>query len=219
MWGEVNAMKKIWILALALLLSGCGRLPSEIVTEPAPVAIEPSVTTEATVPATQPASPSRDVVETILGQMSIEDRVGQILLARCNAETALSDLSAYHLGGFVLFGADFEGQTPASFREKADSYQAAASVPLVLAVDEEGGDVTRISRYPAFRERKFPSLRASWNSGGLEEVLNIEGEKCTLLESLGINVNLGRCATFPTMPGPLCIPAPWGRTHPPRRRR
>lgn len=195
MWPEVNHMKKIWILAaLSLLLAGCGRLPSEIVTELPASVTEATATTETSTPITmekpaetQPRSP----VEEILGQMSIEDRVGQILLARCNGETALSDIETYHLGGFVLFRADFEGDTSDSFRAKADSYQAASPIPMILSVDEEGGDVTRISRYAAYRGTKFPSLRASWKAGGLERILETEEEKCALLSRLGINVNLG----------------------------
>ena len=188
-------MKKILPILLSILLfTGCGVLPSEIPTEfPKETTLEP-LPPETTQPASTPAfSPSqpRDVVERILGEMTIEDRVGQILLARCNAETALSDIETYHLGGFVLFGADFENDTPESFRKKADSYQAASPVPMILSVDEEGGDVTRISRYSAYRASKFPSLRKSWKAGGLAQILEIEEEKCALLISLGINVNLG----------------------------
>lgn len=182
-------MNKLWIpLALVLLLTGCAVAPAlppetEVATLPAETEV-----TEAPAPVPTEA---RDPVEALLGSMSIEDRVGQILLARCDGETALSDIETYHLGGFVLFGGDFEGETPASFREKAALYQRQAEIPLILSVDEEGGDVTRISRYPAFRGSRFPSLRQSWKTGGLEEILNIEGEKCDLLRDLGINVNLG----------------------------
>ena len=123
--------------------------------------------------------------------MTIEERVGQLFLARCNAESALTDIQAYHLGGFVLFGEDFEGQTPSSLRQTLSGYQAAASIPLLLAVDEEGGTVTRISRYPAFHPQRFPSPREAFADGGLTQALSNEEDICQLLQSLGINVNLG----------------------------
>ena len=72
-----------------------------------------------------------------------------------------------------------------------EGYQSAASIPLLLGVDEEGGTVTRISRYSAFRSSPFPSPRTSFAQGGMEQVLAVETEKCQLLRSLGINVNLG----------------------------
>ena len=114
-----------------------------------------------------------------------------MFLARCNAESALTDIQAYHLGGFVLFGEDFEGQTPSSLRQTLSGYQAAASIPLLLAVDEEGGTVTRISRYPVFRPQRFPSPREAFADGGLTQALSNEEDICQLLQSLGINVNLG----------------------------
>ena len=186
-------MKKRFFLLIFLLLflAGCGVLPSEVPSETAPdVTLPPETIQSSSTPTPAPVQP-RDVVERLLFQMTIEDRVGQILLARCNAETALSDIETYHLGGFVLFGADFENDTPESFRKKADSYQNASPVPMILSADEEGGDVTRISRYSAFRSNKFPSLRKSWKAGGLSQILEIEEEKCALLTRLGINVNLG----------------------------
>ena len=161
-------MKKRFFLLIFLLLflAGCGVLPSEVPSETAPdVTLPPETIQSSSTPTPAPVQP-RDVVERLLFQMTIEDRVGQILLARCNAETALSDIETYHLGGFVLFGADFENDTPESFRKKADSYQNASPVPMILSADEEGGDVTRISRYSAFRSNKFPSLRKSWKAGG-----------------------------------------------------
>ena len=64
-------------------------------------------------------------------------------------------------------------------------------MPLLIAVDEEGGTVTRVSRYPQFRDEKFLSPRNIYDRGGIEAITEVENEKCELLKSLGINVNLG----------------------------
>ncbi len=174
-------------LCAALLLTGCTTpVSTESTTIPAPETTE-AIAAVATEPApTEPADP----VRILLNQMSLDERIGQLFFARCSEETALADLQTYHLGGFVLFAEDFEEETPASFSEKAASYQNAADIPLLLAVDEEGGTVTRISRYPAFRSSIFPSPRTSYEQGGTEQALLVEEEKCQLLQSLGINVNL-----------------------------
>ena len=145
-------MKRLSILLMLLFLTGCAASPIETSepTLPTPMTEAPQPDpTETTVPAT---TTPPDPIQELLDSMTIEERVGQLFLARCNAESALTDIQAYHLGGFVLFGEDFDGQTPGTLRQALSGYQAAASIPLLLAVDEEGGTVTRISRYPAFRK-------------------------------------------------------------------
>ncbi len=129
-------------------------------------------------------------MESILSRMTVEEKVGQIFLAFCPGKGAAADAAAYHLGGYILFASDFTGETPTSFREKVESYQSAVSIPLLIAVDEEGGTVTRVSRFTAFRDSRFPSPRSLYAEGGLEAVLTVEAEKSSLLHSLGIQVNM-----------------------------
>ena len=183
-------MRFFAIFLCVVLLAGCAApAPSEPST--APESIPPETTEAEAVVATEPVpTEAPDPVRLLLNQMSLEERIGQLFFARCNADTAIADLQTYHLGGFVLFAADFENETPQSFAEKAASYQDSAAIPLLLAVDEEGGTVTRISRYPAFRASPFLSPRSCYAQGGMELVLATETEKCQLLRNLGINVNL-----------------------------
>ena len=187
-------MRYIALLISMLLLVGCAApLPAEDDAPPSTPSQAVPETSEVvqTVPTEPTPTEAPDPVRQLLNQMTLEERVGQLFFARCQPDTALTDIQTYHLGGFVLFASDFEGQTPDSFREKVEGYQSAASIPLLLGVDEEGGTVTRISRYSAFRSSPFPSPRTSFAQGGMEQVLAVETEKCQLLRSLGINVNLG----------------------------
>ncbi len=180
-------MKLLYLILCLLLLSGCGNAESAPNTE----ATVPETTAAETTVATQPPETlPPDPIRLMLNDMSLEERVGQLFLARCDDDYALEHIETYHLGGFVLFGRDFNGQTPDTLREKLNGYQAAARLPLLIAVDEEGGTVTRVSNNPAFRAQKFASPRALYNGGGMEWVLYEEAEKCALLTSLGINVNL-----------------------------
>ena len=187
-------MRYVALLISMLLLVGCAApLPAE---DDAPSSTPSQAVPETsevvqTVPTEPTPTEAPDPVRQLLNQMTLEERVGQLFFARCQPDTALTDIQTYHLGGFVLFASDFEGQTPDSFREKVEGYQSAASIPLLLGVDEEGGTVTRISRYRALRSSPFPSPRTSFAQGGMEQVLAVETEKCQLLRSLGINVNLG----------------------------
>ena len=195
-----DRVKLFLILAVLILLAGCAALPEDNTSDMEP-AIENTIFPE---PAetTAPTQP-RDPMEALLETMSLEEQVGQLFLARCNAPSAAEDAAKYHPGGLVLFGNDFENQTPDTMKEIIASYQSAAKIPLLIAVDEEGGTVTRVSRYPQFRSSPFPSPRSLYASGGMEAVLNSEAEKCELLRSLGINVNLAPVCDITTQPGAI----------------
>lgn len=177
-------MRFLCLFLCLLLLSGCSAPSNDTEKTTAPEISETILFTHP--PETTPPDPIR----LLLNDMSLQERVGQLFLVRCDDAYALEHIQEYHLGGFVLFGRDFQDQSPDSFREKVKSYQAAAKIPLLLAVDEEGGTVTRISSNSSFREKKFPSPRNLYNSGGMEAVLVCEKEKCMLLSSLGIHANL-----------------------------
>lgn len=195
-----DCVKIFLILAVMLLLVGCASLPDRPSSETEPVVKPPAATQP---PQTTAPTQPRDPLEMLLETMSLEEQVGQLFLARCNAVSAAEDAANYHLGGYVLFGNDFENQTPDSIRETIASYQAAAGIPLLIAADEEGGTVTRVSRYPQFRSSPFPSPRSLYAAGGMEAVLETEAEKCELLSSLGINVNLAPVCDITTQPGAI----------------
>ena len=170
------------LLALLLLLGGCAASPAESV---------PSTQAATTVPVTvPPTTVPPDPVAELLAAMTAEEKVGQLFLARCPDVDAIADIGAYHLGGYLLFGRDFQNQTPDSFRETLASYQAASDIPMLIAVDEEGGTVTRASSRETFRYAPFPSPRSLYESDGLPMVLSIESEKAWFLSDLGINVNM-----------------------------
>ena len=168
------------IFLLSLLLCGCESAQPE-----APEASTTAPAIEATIAVTEETQPV-DPMQMLLSSMTLEEKVGQLFLARCPSVNAVADIAACHLGGYILFGQDFENQTPDSIRQILSSYQDASPIPLLIAVDEEGGTVCRVSRYPAFRASRFPSPRESYAAGGMEQVLAVETEKAKLLADLGI---------------------------------
>lgn len=197
-------MKFVSLLLCLLFLTGCAarEVPGETteavsVPETTFAAATTQETTAVTLP---PETTPPDPIREMLDQMSLEERVGQLFLARCDENYALEHIESCHLGGFVLFGRDFENQTPDSLRQKLSAYQDAAKIPLLIAVDEEGGTVTRVSGNPAFRSQRFPSPRTAYRQGGMEGALLNEDAKCALLASLGININLGPVCDITTDP-------------------
>lgn len=136
----------------------------------------------------------------IMNTMTLEEKVGQLFLigiAQTNGEEIVRD---YHPGGIVMFAYNFSDQTVASEKEQIASYQANSRFPLLISVDEEGGTVVRVSKYPAFRDTPFLSPQKLYAQGGWDGVYQETIEKGNLLKSLGINLCLAPVADISNNP-------------------
>ena len=193
-------LAEICALAAIFYLVNRADEPAVPTWETVPAATQPPATLPPTQPPTQPRQPE-DPVEMLLHRLSLEQKVGQMFLARCPESGAAEAVAQYGLGGLLLFGRDFAGETPGTMRTKIQGYQAAATLPLLIAVDEEGGTVTRVSSYTAFRSSPFASPRELYSQGGMDAVLSAEAEKAQLLVGLGINVNMAPVCDIATEPG------------------
>lgn len=181
----------IFLILTTLLLTGCSS-PSEDVPPDATTAL--TLPTEISIPEqTVPAETAApDKVEELLRSMPLEDWVGQLFLVGADPNLAEEHIRKYKPGGFLLFSGDFKNETPGdSAAKKIARLQQLSDIPLLIATDEEGGTVTRVSCYTYYRESRFAAPRSLYDQGGTEAVLTQEAEKCNLLSSLGVNVNLG----------------------------
>lgn len=183
-------MKRILILSVFLfLLAGCtAKNPpasTETYSQPEEITTEPiQETPETTVVLLDP-------IEELMQSMTLEEWVGQLFLAGVDPENVQLHIEEYNLGGLLLFADDFANETPGdSAVDKVARWQQSAKVPLFIAADEEGGTVTRVSYHSYYRRTRFLSPRKLFYQGGLDQVLKIEQEKCDLLASVGVNVNL-----------------------------
>lgn len=151
---------------------------------------EPVSKPESIAESSESSEPEPDsYLQQLTDSMSLEEKVGQMFIARCPAENAAEDAAEYHLGGYILFARDFESNDPQLVTSNIQSYQDAADIPMLIGVDEEGGTVNRVSRYSAFRETPFLSPQELYASGGWELIQTDTAEKSQLLLGLGINVN------------------------------
>lgn len=204
-------MKRFFISALAALLllalPACG---SQNVTEQPPVA-------ENEEPAPPPAPTEEELaareIDDLLASLTTEEKVGQLFFVRCPESGAAEDVSTYHLGGYLLFGRDYQDAggawlTREQFTAAVQSYQDAAmadtGIPLLIGSDEEGGTVTRASRDPNLFDAPFPSPQALAKEQGETDTHNVFAadawEKNSALLALGINVNLAPVADVSTDP-------------------
>lgn len=205
-------MRRLLAAMLTLLvlfsLAACGAPPTP--EEPVPPVQEELPAVEPPPPATEPEPPA-DPVEELLTSMSLEEKVRQLFFVRCPAENAAEDVSAYHLGGYILFDRDTKDKTADALIQTIQSYQDAAAVPLLIGVDEEGGTVVRVSSNPHLRASKFQSPQKLFADGGMEAVTADAREKDILLDALGFNVNLAPVADVSTDPGDFIYNRAFGR--------
>lgn len=135
-----------------------------------------------------------------LQSMSLEEKVGQVLLGSVPGENAASDAAAYHLGGYVTFTKEYQDKTRWQIQNMIQGWQSGAKIPLIVAVDEEGGDVVRISQNTNLRGTPFRSPQLLFAMGGMERIKSDAAEKASLLTELGVNVNLAPVADVSTSP-------------------
>ena len=209
-------MRKKWIaLALALLLllaAGCGgtndnsnttgQEQNETNTVP-PQEPEPIQPEEPTEPEEPEPDPRQEAIDSILSGMTLEEKVGQMFFVRCPDVQAAEKVSEYHLGGYLLFGRDFQTSTgdwltAEAFTANVAAYQTAAEIPLLIGVDEEGGTVARATRNPNLFSAKRQSPQAVYAQGGMEAVLEDTRQVNQGLLSYGINVNFAPVADVST---------------------
>lgn len=125
----------------------------------------------------------------IIDNMTLEEKVAQMFFIKNDSRFDESVLNEYPVGGIIFFSSDFSGETPETLKSKLDAFQDNSEIPLLLGVDEEGGDVVRVSNHMALAPDRFLSPREVYNNGGYDAVYYDTVYKSQLLASYGINVN------------------------------
>ncbi len=135
-------------------------------------------------------------IRQMISEMTLEEKVGQMFFARFPGGTAdpyspaqaQAVVDQFHVGGFVLFKEDFNVDSDTAIIDKLDAVQASSVIPLLMAVDEEGGYVNRVSPY--FRDSEFLSPKNAYAWGGEGVLMSEIYERCELLGDLHLNMNL-----------------------------
>ena len=169
-------------------------------------------------PAPEP-EPQPDPVDALLAQMTREEKVGQLFLIRPEsldtaltpdqvhdgtdfAVTAWSDdlaaaLEARPAGGIALFGKNVVD--PAQLSALTAALSGASDIPLLLAIDEEGGRVARIGRTDSFDVPRFESAQAvaAQGTGAVADMYAAIGG---YLKEYGLNLDFAPVADVDSNP-------------------
>ena len=134
-----------------------------------------------------------------LKTMSLDEKISQLLLVRY-PDNPIETLENYQFGGYVFFEKDFRDKTKPEVKDMINNLQNVSKVPILTAVDEEGGTVVRVSSNPNLASSKFESPRDLYLSGGFDKIKQDTINKSKLLKSLGINLNLAPVVDVSTNP-------------------
>lgn len=142
-------------------------------------------------------------IESIINAMSLEDKVAQMFFITPEAlsgtdvvttanEQIAAAINETPVGGLVLFSYNIqsEPQLEEMINGIQDYSYARTGIPMFIAVDEEGGTVTRISTKGAIKN--VPDIPDMFSIGDTKEPLNAYGvglEIGKYLNRLGINTD------------------------------
>jgi beta-N-acetylhexosaminidase len=195
----------------ALALAGCGSTtpPSTAATPASPPASvtsslpPPSPATPSASPSPSP-SPTVDCVTRTLGKLTMPEQAGQLLMIgiSVNAPSGLGDtVRRYHLGGVFLHGRSTH--SAAELRDDIAGLQDRAALPLLVSLDQEGGNVQTL------KGADFPRLPTAekLGAGPAAALRDTTRDSARRLAGIGVTVNLAPVADT--------VPASVGEDNPP----
>lgn len=179
---KITAILLLFVFLFPLVLTACGG--GEAAT-PSPT---PTVTsTPAPTPTPEP-TPAPDPVRALLDQLTLEQKVGQLLVAGFEGvqpgEDALRAIQEYQVGGLILYDRNVESTEQLAELTNALKALNGEHIPLFLSMDEEGG---RVSRMPP----EITDLPSALTFG------DVESEELRLNACYGLGGTLaGLCKAF-----------------------
>lgn len=183
-------MRKLWERAAALVVSAAlagAMLPS-------------AFSEEAT-----------DAVEAKLTTMTLREKVGQLFWVRPETldfslnpekktltQTMRQNLEQYPVGGIAVFKKNIQDGNQLS--SLIADFQSASKIPMIVAVDEEGGAVARLANHEAFSLPKYTSARDIGKTGDPEQARQMGRTIGGYLHSYGFHLDFAPVADVDSNP-------------------
>lgn len=144
-----------------------------------------------------------DFVDGLMEQMSLSEKIYQMMFVRPESLTGVSPVTAageatgkalarYPVGGVVYFGDNLESRKQTA--DMISGIQGYSPIPLFIAVDEEGGIVSRLGSNPAMGTKKQPPMKQIGESGDKKAAYEVGETLAADLSSLGFNVDFAPVA-------------------------
>lgn len=185
-------------MLLCLAFAGCTKKESG---PPEPQSVPTVFTT--TVEATTEIS-TADEIAAQMAEMSLEDKVGQMFVIDfgdmdkdhvVHSAGGDFDVREHNIGGFILFDDDINGV--AATKELTAGLMEISVIPPFIAVDEEGGAVSRIGDSGAVADYAVSSARSMAVNGTVGENY---AKIAKTLKAMGFNMDFAPDADVDTNP-------------------
>lgn len=141
-----------------------------------------------------------------LDTMTLDEKISQLLLVHLPDKNAVENLKTNQFGGYLLFAKDFKDKSKTEVINMIKEFQNVSKIPLLIAVDEEGGSVVRVSSNPNLVSTPFSSPSELYKKGGLEAIKSDTVSKSLILAELGINLNLAPVVDVSVTPSDYMYP-------------
>ena len=131
-------------------------------------------------------------IDDILSRMTIDEKLGQMILASIEVsqmnDATREFLCANHIGNVILFGKNCAGRENLARlnTEIQAAIQTATGLPALIAIDQEGGCVTRLRSEATV----FPSAMVVARTGDADNAYRVGRIMGDELRALGINLDL-----------------------------
>lgn len=142
---------------------------------------------------------AKEKMDKVMKEMTLEEKVGQLFMARVPEQNQTADILTYHLGGYLLFDRDMEGKGQSEIKQAITSYQETSKIPMFIGSDEEGGTVSRLSRNQIVSPA-FESPQTSYQKNGWDGVTQEIDRKAQVFGELGIQLGMFPDADVSTDP-------------------
>lgn len=133
-------------------------------------------------------------ISEIIADMSLEEKLSQMIILTNPKDITGRKIAKYRPGGIIYFSSDFKGKTKKQVKKRTKRLQGNAKYRMFIAVDEEGGEVSRTKEMKEKELPEFQSARNLWKERDVWKVQADTKEKIRFLKSMGINLNLAPVA-------------------------
>lgn len=157
----------------------------------------------------RPEKTTDEIVQSILNKMTLEEKIGQVFMMSLRnlpdtkdavilTDAAKQRIEKNHLGGIILFAENLKNIPQA--KKLIEDAQSVSKYPMFIAVDEEGGAVSRLNPNTALHSTKLPTNSEIGSTGDPELAKKAGKVIAEEIEALGFNMDFAPIADVNSNP-------------------